>query len=125
MLTMLQYQDHAQRTFTVEKLHDIRRLTGWESAASIARGCQTSWIKSAEMGRGAPWTRISRADNGNDGSGNIGNQRMIDKALLEQGSSSEKFVIQPKDRAQFALGVLGIEEDLDNLDLKNENERTA
>lgn len=48
----IQYQDPAQRSWTITRLIDIDRRTGWASAAAIARGCETAWEKAAEMGKG-------------------------------------------------------------------------
>ncbi|KAF2002276.1 hypothetical protein P154DRAFT_553189, partial [Amniculicola lignicola CBS 123094] len=56
----VQYQDAAQREWTVTRLLEIDRRTGWASAGVIARSCETSWEKAAEMGRGPAYTRRTR-----------------------------------------------------------------
>jgi hypothetical protein len=56
----IQYQDAAQREWTVTRLLEIDRRTGWASAGVIARGCETSWEKAAAMGRGPPYERRTR-----------------------------------------------------------------
>lgn len=53
----VQYQDSAQREWLVTRLLEIDRRTGWASAGVIARSCETSWEKAAEMGRGPPYER--------------------------------------------------------------------
>lgn len=53
----VEYRDAAQRGWTISKLRDITRLTGWQSAAAIAAGCETAWIKAYEAGKGPPYQR--------------------------------------------------------------------
>jgi hypothetical protein len=38
----LQYQNSEQRIWTINRLRDIARLTGWQTALAIATGCETS-----------------------------------------------------------------------------------
>lgn len=56
----VQYQDPAQREWTITRLLEIDRRTGWASAGVIARGIETSWEKVAEMGRGPKYKRRTR-----------------------------------------------------------------
>ncbi|CAI6337181.1 unnamed protein product [Periconia digitata] len=53
----IQYQDSTQRDWTINRLVDIDRRTGWATAAAIARGCETAWERASEMGRGPPYKR--------------------------------------------------------------------
>lgn len=53
----VQYQGQDEREWTVKKLRDITRLTGWRTAAIAASGCEGAWIKAAENGKGAPYKR--------------------------------------------------------------------
>ena len=53
----VQYQDAAQRAWTVNSLQEIGRRTGWDSITTIASGCETAWEKAAQMGRGPPYLR--------------------------------------------------------------------
>lgn len=53
----IQYQDPAQRAWTITRLLEIDRRTGWASAGIIARGVETAWEKAAQMGRGPPYKR--------------------------------------------------------------------
>lgn len=55
----MQYQNAAQRHWTVNRLRDIARLTGFQTAHAVCTGIETSWTKAAEMGRGPPYTRMS------------------------------------------------------------------
>lgn len=54
----VQYSDPAHRTWTMAFLRDITQLTGGKSASSVARGCETAWIKAFEAGRGPPYERV-------------------------------------------------------------------
>merc|ERR1712224_551488 len=40
----VQYQDAQQRRWVVNRMHEITRLTGWQSARHIAGGCESGWI---------------------------------------------------------------------------------
>lgn len=53
----VQYVDHTQRVWTIAKLRDISRLTGWKTSDAIAGGCEKSWIVAAKSGRGPPYER--------------------------------------------------------------------
>lgn len=54
------YQDAAQRHWLVSNLRNIEARTGWASVGMIAQGCETSWVKAFEAGRGAPWVRTQQ-----------------------------------------------------------------
>lgn len=53
----VQYDTQDQRDWTVKKLREIHRLTGWTTASRVLLGCQRAWEKTAEMGRGPPYVR--------------------------------------------------------------------
>ncbi|KAF2714284.1 hypothetical protein K504DRAFT_369229 [Pleomassaria siparia CBS 279.74] len=53
----IQYQDPVQRDWLITRLLEIDRRTGWASAGVIARGCETSWERAADLGRGPPYDR--------------------------------------------------------------------
>lgn len=52
----IQYTDAVQRDWTVTELRNIARLTGWQTAASVARGCEASWYYAGKAGRGPPYS---------------------------------------------------------------------
>ncbi|KAG0649522.1 hypothetical protein D0Z07_4259 [Hyphodiscus hymeniophilus] len=114
----VQYQNAAQRAWTVDRLRDIARLTGWQTALAIATGCETSWVKIGELGRGPPYSRTSEErvvpDIWNSG-------RRVDRAIEASKANEERRLVIPKaDRIHYALGVLGVEEDFEHLDLDND-----
>lgn len=53
----VQYDTQDQRDWTIKKLREIHRLTGWTSASRILLGCQRAWEKSAEMGQSPEYIR--------------------------------------------------------------------
>lgn len=53
----VQYKDATQRAWTVSKLREISRLTGWKTSEAIAGGCEKAWVIAAKHGRGPPYER--------------------------------------------------------------------
>lgn len=43
--------------WTINRLRDIARLTGWETALAVTVGLETTWNKAAELGTGPPYIR--------------------------------------------------------------------
>ena len=110
-----QYQDDGQRHWLIRRMHDISRLTGWRSAMQIADGCEASWIKAAQMGRGPPYARhpdLVRKDPETVWS----NPRRIDRKIQEIDDESPLIIVRA-DRAFYALGLLSVAEDLERLAL--------
>jgi hypothetical protein len=98
---------------------DIARLTGWQSCHSVIAGCEGSWIKLAERGRGPPYVRTAeRKNNLNLSDEEMRRTRRIDEAIREKGG---KVKVQQTDRAHYALGLLGFEDDFEKMDLENED----
>jgi hypothetical protein len=117
----VQYQDAAQRMWTVNRLRDIARLTAWQTANAIATGCETSWIKTAELGKGPPYARTGEERVVPD----VWNSsRRIDKATSSICSEERRLVISRAERIHYALGILGVQEDFEFLDLDNDEANT-
>ena len=53
----VQYTDPVQRIWTIAKLRDVARLTGWKTSDAIAGGCEKAWVVAAKLGRGPPYER--------------------------------------------------------------------
>ncbi|MBE3042071.1 hypothetical protein IMZ48_05725 [Candidatus Bathyarchaeota archaeon] len=118
-LTSHQYQDSAQRHWLVRRLRDISRLTGWASARQIAEGCESSWVRAAHMGRGPVYVRS--ADQPAAPPVVSRQSRRIDRKLREMAMDEEGAIVLAKaDRAHLALGLLGVEGDLDRLRLEDD-----
>lgn len=120
----IQYHDDFQRQWLIQRLHDIARLTGWQSARQIAVGCESAWTKAAQLGRGPPYTRS--VDLNIDPPGSVWvNARRIDKRIQEIDSDESKIVLAKGEKASYAMGLLAVEHDLEKLDLETSerNER--
>lgn len=118
-ISAVQYQDPAQRLWTVTRLNNIARLTGWQTAAAISTGCETSWIKTGEARMGPPWTRrfVERAEREEPGKESIWSSgRRADRAGQDRDYAGG-LVVARTDRAYYALGVLGLEKDFDKLEV--------
>jgi hypothetical protein len=66
----VQYQDQVQREWLITRLLEIERRTGWASAETIARSCETAWEKAGEAGRGPLYQRRTRRFGENEGAEN-------------------------------------------------------
>lgn len=101
---------------------DIERLTGFETASHIARGCEHSWEKAAAMGKGAPYTRYTE-------------QAPVDRVWSRAGQRIERMRITAGEeqhvhpqstekvgRVQFAVGILGVTSHFGELDLESDEE---
>jgi hypothetical protein len=111
----VQYGDPAQRGWTVRKLQDIARLSGWETSLTIASGCESAWEKAGEAGRGAPYTRTLDPFAKDD---RIAGRRPDFNAIkLAHLSDPLASGIDRKARVHWAVGLLGFEEQFGMLDL--------
>ncbi|EKD19726.1 uncharacterized protein L3040_001926 [Drepanopeziza brunnea f. sp. 'multigermtubi'] len=113
-VSAVQLQVASQREWTVCRLRDIARLTGWQTALAVATGCETSWVKMGELGRGPPYTRTTERRVVPD---IWASARRIDVALEGKTDEEKMLVMAKSDRVQYALGVLGLEEDFEGLDV--------
>ncbi|KAM0249385.1 hypothetical protein ACHAQJ_009060 [Trichoderma viride] len=114
----IQYNDTAQREWVIQRMHDIARLTGWQSAMQIACGCESAWMKSSTMG-GPAYTRPTII---NDIPSSIWkNPRRIDKKIDELDSGDERRLVLAKaERTHYAIGILAIETELARLELRDD-----
>ncbi|KAI9810940.1 MAG: hypothetical protein M1832_001093 [Thelocarpon impressellum] len=111
----VQYQDPAQRGWTVSKLQEIARLTGWESSVAIAAGCETSWEKAGLAGRGPPYTRTLNPLAHDD---RMAGRRRDDSRPPKDNTDRRLVTVNAGTRVHWAVGILGVEEDLENLGLE-------
>jgi len=110
----VQYQNAEQRSWTICRLRDIARLTGWQSALAIVSGCETTWVRTGELGKGPPYTRTKEERIVPD---IWSSSRRIDRAFVGKTSEERRLVIERSDRVHYAMGVLSLEEDFEKLDL--------
>ncbi|KAI1386255.1 uncharacterized protein F4822DRAFT_310470 [Hypoxylon trugodes] len=114
----IQYRDDNQRQWLIRRLHDIARLTGWQSARQIAVGCESAWTKAWQLGRGPEYKRAFDLNIDPPGSVWV-NARRIDKRIQEIDGSDDatKIVLAKGEKASYAMGLLAVEHDLERLDL--------
>lgn len=121
----VQLQDNAQRIWVVKRLLDVARLTGWQSARPIARGCESAWVKAAQMGRGPYYSRPAEMQ---DEDPDVWNRpRRVDVRLKELDDEFRKregvedterrVVLANSEQTHFALGLIAVERDMERLDL--------
>lgn len=112
----MQFQDAAQRTWLIRRLNDMARLTGWETALACVIGCETSWVKAAEMGRGPPYERDDKIV----GMGDLF-YKGENPVLVSLESPDRRAKIHTFDRVHYALGVMSIDDELETRDTKSKN----
>lgn len=121
----IQYQSTEQRVWLIRYLNDITRLTGWESGREIANGLENAWWRAASAGRGPPWTRTFdiEADLLLSAEGGSGSRRPRARSprrlakRIQEIDDEQTWVVAKEDKATYALGLLGVQEDLEKLDL--------
>jgi hypothetical protein len=80
-------------------------------------GCETAWTKAAEMGRGPPYTRLTEKKIDQE----VWNSTRKGTDPLSSGARNrEKIFIARTDRVHYALGLLGVEQSLENLDFNDD-----
>ena len=113
----VQYSDPAQRGWTITKLRDVARLTGWQTSALIAAGCETAWLKAAEAGRGPPYTRtMNRSAKDERVAGNGRDEGKL-KAPPKDNNDRRFITVNAGTRVYWAIGLLGVEEDMKGMNI--------
>lgn len=114
-----QFRDLAQRHWTIRRLREVTRLTGWQTARQIADGCETAWSKAAEAGRGPPYH--SPPELGPLFPESVWNRpRQIERRIRGFDAAETRLVLAKSEQAHFALGLLSVERDLDRLDVEDD-----
>jgi Fungal specific transcription factor domain len=88
----IQFQDPAQRGWTINKLKEIARLSGWQTAAAVAAGCEFAWEATGKAGRGPPYkpTMDWRSRDDRVGDKAMKNQAKMAKAELRRDAKMGK-----------------------------------
>jgi len=81
-------------------------------------GCESAWIRTAEMGRGPPYTRITEKKIDQE---MWYNTRKATDPLSSGERDRGKIFIARTDRVHYALGLLGVEQSLENLDFDDDH----
>ncbi|KAL9036462.1 MAG: hypothetical protein Q9180_004288 [Flavoplaca navasiana] len=111
----IQFCDAAQRGWTITKLRAIARLTGWQTSALVASGCERAWLAAAEMGRGPPYNRTMNTTAKDDRVS--GRSRAANPGPPKDNNDRRFIPVNPGTRVYWALGILGAEEDMKQLKL--------
>ncbi|KAK4244990.1 fungal transcriptional regulatory-like protein [Corynascus novoguineensis] len=115
------FRDLPQRHWTIRRLREVTRLTGWQTARQIADGCETAWSKAAEAGRGPPYH--SPPELGPLFPESVWNRpRQIERRIRGFDAPETRLVLAKSEQAHFALGLLSVERDLDRLDVGDDAE---
>ncbi|KAK2735790.1 hypothetical protein FQN57_001128 [Myotisia sp. PD_48] len=103
----VQYVDAAQRDWTVTKLRDIARITGGSSPTAVAHGCETSWIKTFEAGRGPPYQRTLDT--------NLVRSVGREGCVSDNRADNRRWVaVKRSDPLLWAMGLLSVDDDYKN-----------
>ena len=113
----VQYRDAAQRGWTITKLRDVSRLTGWQTSSLIASGCERAWIRAAEMGRGPPYTAVMDQSAKDDRVAGRGRDPRDLERPAKDNNDRRFITVNAGTRVYWALGILGIEEDMKGMKL--------
>ncbi|KAK4694802.1 hypothetical protein P7C71_g2834, partial [Lecanoromycetidae sp. Uapishka_2] len=114
----IQYRDPAQRGWTITKLRDVARLTGWQTSALIAHGCEQAWIKTYEAGRGPRYERTTNMMAKDDRVAGRGRDP-VSLSQPPKDNNDRRFIFRnPGTRVYWALGILGADEDMKNMYLE-------
>ena len=83
-------------------------MSGFQSAALIAAGCETCWVKMAEAGRGPPYerTRNPRATDWREEGTRPPRGDDNDRAMVHVSAGS---------RVHWAMGIMSLDEDFRDL----------
>lgn len=112
----VQYRDAAERGWTITKLRNIARLTGWQTAALIASGCERAWMAAAQKGRGPPYTRTMNATARDD---RVAGRSREPNPGPPKDNNDRRFIhVNPGTRVYWAIGMLGMEEDMKGMKLE-------
>ena len=106
----VQYRDAAQRGWTITKLRDVARLTGWQTSALIASGCERAWQKTYEMGKGPKYERTMNKTAKDD---RVAGRSRDPHLGPPKDNNDRRFVkVNPGTRVYWAMGILSEDEDM-------------
>ncbi|RMZ81748.1 hypothetical protein DV738_g2084, partial [Chaetothyriales sp. CBS 135597] len=125
----VQFQEMSKRGWTISKLHDTARMTGWQTSAAVAAACEHAWETQGRLGKGPPYHRSLDRNNKDarvNGLPRLGDHEASRIEELDPASEHEsKFVRHDRSligrhggtRVHWALGLLGVEQDMEQLQL--------
>ncbi len=115
----VQYRDAAQRGWTITKLREVARLTGWQTSALIASGCERSWVRAAELGLGPPYQRTMNVAAKDDRVAGRCRDPLAQMFPPKDNNDRRFITVNPGTRVYWAIGILSVEEDMKALSLND------
>jgi hypothetical protein len=108
----VQYQDAAQRAWTIMTLLKVSQRMGWGTAEAIASGCERSWEGAAQMGRGPPYIRTMDPWAKDD---RVSGRPLNVAAPVTEDTDRRFIPVNAGTRVYWAVGILGIEDEVGGL----------
>ena len=107
----VQYLDLQQRHFIVSILRNVAEITGWETSAVIANGCEQAWSRMHEAGIGPPYQQYIDLNTKDD--------RMLEATPYARNTADDRRQLarDQSTRVHYGLGILSIEEDFKELSI--------
>ncbi|KJZ79919.1 hypothetical protein HIM_00633 [Hirsutella minnesotensis 3608] len=116
----VQLQNNDQRCWVIQRMHDISRLTGWQSAKKIAVGCESAWLKAFQLGHGPEYKRPQHLDDVPVSVWLL--PRRLDQRISELDQKEDRrLVLVRSEQTNLAFGLLGVEGDLDRIQLADDS----
>ncbi|PHH82035.1 hypothetical protein CDD83_3384 [Cordyceps sp. RAO-2017] len=116
----VQLQNNDQRCWVIQRMHDIARLTGWQSANKIASGCESAWNKAWQLGHGPEFQRPQHLVDIEVSVWSM--PRRLDQRLLHMHAAEERrLVLVRSEQTDLAFGLLEVEGDLDRIELADDS----
>ena len=113
----VQFRHPGQRGWTITKLRDVARLTGWQTSTLIAKGCERAWMRAAEQGKGPPWVATMDENDKDDRLAGRGRDPRKFEEAAKDNTDRRFITVNPGTRVYWALGILGVEEDMKGMKL--------
>lgn len=134
LFAAVQFQDAAQRGWTITKLQDVALRCGWQTSGAVAAACEIAWERMGQAGRGPPYERTLDVNNkdvrvsgkfSRDASASTNNFRKSDDAVadyeLEFVNHDRNLIDRSgSTRTHWALGLLSVEEDIKKMTIDDE-----
>lgn len=100
-------------------MHDISRLTGWQSAMKISVGCESAWLKAFQLGHGPEYKRPEHLEDVPVLVWLL--PRRLDERLSQHSQGEERrLTLVRSEQTDLAFGLLGVEGDLDRIHLEDD-----
>jgi hypothetical protein len=112
----IQYREAEQRAWLVSRVREIEARTGWASLGMVAHGCETSWVKAWEAGKGPKYVRVpvDKMDVNDERVSRRGGH--LDPTSQPKDLSDRRYIhVNPSTRVHWAVGLLAEEQDMERV----------